>query len=57
MELYCGIDLHSSNSYVVVIDGTDEVLFERRTANDLEAIVAALSVWRERLLGVVVEST
>lgn len=57
MELYCGIDLHSSNSYVVVMEATDEVIFERRMANDLEAIVAALSEWRERLRGVVVEST
>ena len=43
MKLYGGIDLHSTNSYVVVSDEKDRVLFQRRIANDLWLISEALS--------------
>jgi transposase len=54
---YCGIDLHSNNSVVVIIDETDRVLYSRRHANDLLQIVAVLDIHRADLFGVVVEST
>ena len=54
---YSGIDLHSNNSLVTVIDEEDRVLGERRLPNDLATILAFLSPWREELVGVVVEST
>jgi len=57
MELYCGIDLHSTNSYVVVSDASDRAVYQRRLANDLGVIVAALSPFSARLRGIVVEST
>ena len=57
MELYCGIDLHSTNSYVVVSDGQDRAVFQRRLANDLGVILKALAPFADRLCGVVVEST
>ena len=57
MEFYCGIDLHSTNSYVVVSDGQDRAVFQRRLANDLGVILKALAPFAERLCGVVVEST
>ena len=43
MRLYCGIDLHGNNAYLVVIDEFDRVLYRRRLPNDLAAILAALS--------------
>ncbi len=57
MEYYCGIDLHSKNSYVVVTDGEDRVLYAKRLANDLEVIVDVLLPFQAGLVGVVIEST
>ena len=54
---YCGIDLHSNNSVVVVSDDEDRIVFQKRLANDLEQIRGALEPHREELAGVVVEST
>ena len=54
---YCGIDLHSNNSVVVISDEQDRMLCERRLPNDLAQIVAVLAPYREELVGVVVEST
>lgn len=57
MKTYAGIDLHSSNNYIVVIDENDKRLFEKRLPNTLEAIAPALERFKETLTGVVVEST
>jgi len=54
---YSGIDLHSNNCVVTVIDEQDKVVAEKRWPNDLAKIIAFLSPWREELVGVVVEST
>jgi transposase len=54
---FCGIDLHSNNSVVVVTDETDKVLVSRRCPNDLTRILALLAPHRDELSGVVVEST
>jgi len=54
---FCGIDLHSNNSVVVVTDETDKVLLSRRCPNDLPKILALLAPHRAELAGVVVEST
>lgn len=54
---YCGIDLHSNNSVVVVTDETDKVLVSRRCPNDLSKILALLAPHRDELSGIVVEST
>ncbi|MEX3788832.1 IS110 family transposase [Paraburkholderia sp. BR14374] len=54
---YSGIDLHSNNAVVAVIDDQDRVLYCKRLANDLSSIIAVLALFREDLQGVVVEST
>jgi hypothetical protein len=54
---YCGIDLHSNNSVVVITSETDHVLYSKRHPNDLTQILAALELHRAELSGVVVEST
>ncbi len=38
MQLYCGIDLHSNNSVISLIDNTDRVISEKRLDNDLDII-------------------
>lgn len=54
---YCGIDLHSNNSVVMITDETDHVMYSKRLPNDLPQILAALEVHRAELSGIVVEST
>jgi transposase len=54
---FCGIDLHSNNSVVVITDETDKLLVSRRCPNDLTKILALLAPHRNELSGVVVEST
>src|SRR5574337_1664550 len=57
MKLYAGIDLHSNNSVVVVLDADDRVVYSKRLANDLAAIVAALHGCAGQMQAVAVEST
>lgn len=57
MELYAGIDLHSNNSVVTVLDEQDRAVYAKRLPNDLGAIVSALKACQEPICGVAVEST
>jgi transposase len=57
MKLYGGIDLHSNNSVVALLDEGDRVVHRQRLPNDAEAILAALAPVRESIVGLVVEST
>jgi transposase len=54
---YCGIDLHSNNSVLIVSDEEDRIVLSKRLPNDLGQIRAALEAHREELAGVVIEST
>jgi transposase len=54
---FCGIDLHSSNSYIVITDEMDKKLVSRRYPNDLSKILAALAPYQTEMAAVVVEST
>jgi transposase len=55
--LFCGIDLHSNNSFLVISGENDKVLYSRRHPNNLEEICSVLSPYKTNLFGVVVEST
>ena len=57
MELYAGIDLHSNNSVVSILDEHDRTVFAKRLPNDLAAIIEALRSCAGTLHGVAVEST
>lgn len=57
MELYAGIDLHSNNSVVTVLDEKDRTVYARRLPNNLDAIVSALRACAGSVRGVAVEST
>jgi transposase len=57
MQLYCGIDLHSNNSVVSLINDTDQLISEKRLENDLETIDEHLKPYQDDIDGVVVEST
>ena len=54
---YCGIDLHSDNNVLGVIDSTGNRLHIKRMPNNLEAVKKALNPFAANLEGIVVEST
>jgi transposase len=57
MEMYCGIDLHATNSWLCVVDAAGQPQLEVRVPNHLEAVRARLEPYREQLSAVAVEST
>lgn len=57
MKLYCGIDLHSNNSFVVIIDEAEKVVYQKRLPNDLEILLKELERYKDGIVGIVVEST
>jgi len=57
MKLYSGIDLHSSNSYLAIVDESGKRIFKEKLPNDMATISRALEPYRDGLTGIVVEST
>lgn len=56
-DLYVGIDLHSSNSYIGIMNKDSERILSRRLPNDREKILTTLHPYREQIKGIAVEST
>ncbi len=57
MKAYAGIDLHSNNSYVGIINQKDKRLYSKRHDNNLSQILKALKKYKKILQGIVVKST
>ncbi len=57
MKLYAAFDLHSSNSYVAVIDEGGKKILAKKVANDPEQILTALAPHSKKITGIAVEST
>ena len=57
MKLYCGIDLHSNNHYVSIIDQDNNRLKEKRLSNDLSKTLTLLEPYKDDLQGIAIEST
>lgn len=57
MKAYAGIDLHSSNNFIGVINEKDDRLSGKRLSNDLGDVLMMLEPLKKDLQGVVVEST
>jgi len=57
MTLYCGIDLHSNNHVICVIDDKDKRVFETKLGNHAELTIRALLKYKKRLKAIAVEST
>ncbi len=55
MPVYAGIDLHSGNNYIGIINDQDERLYRKRLPDDTGKILNALAPYRSNLQGVVVE--
>ena len=57
MGTYAGIDLHSSNNYIGIMNQDHKRLFGKRLPNSLDEILMVLEPFKSDLKGVVVEST
>jgi len=57
MQLYAGLDLHSRNTYIGIMDKEFKRVFGKREANKLPVILKTLAPFQDRLKGIVVEST
>jgi transposase len=51
MKLYGGIDLHSNNCVVVLLDEEDPVVYEKRLANDLGYLLLELAPYQGMIEG------
>ena len=57
MELHCGLDLHSNNTYAGIIDQNGKRVVRTKLKNIPENIVQFLDPYKEDLASIVVEST
>jgi len=57
MQLYAGLDLHSRNTYIGIMDKELKRVFGKRVSNDLPLILKTLQPFQDQLQGLVVEST
>jgi transposase len=57
MKRYGGIDLHSNNCVIELLDENDRSVFQQRMGNDLPRILSKLAPWQSAIQGVAVEST
>ncbi len=57
MQLYAGLDLHSRNTYIGIMDKEFKRVFGKRVSNDLPLILKTLDPFQDQLQGLAVEST
>ena len=57
MKVYVGIDLHSSNNFIAIIDGDDKRLYGKRHPNQLDSVLSVLDQFKDDIHGIVIEST
>lgn len=57
MAFYAGMDLHSRNTLIGVIDSSFKRVFEKRVPNDLSLVLDTVEPFRSELQGIVIEST
>ena len=53
MELYAGLDLHSRNTYIGIMDKAFNRVFKKRVPNHLELILQTLDPFRDQIKGFV----
>lgn len=57
MKIYAGIDLHSNNNLMALINQDNKAVYKKRLPNELTAVLEALKPYQNSVEGVVVEST
>ena len=57
MSYYVGIDLHSDNNFIGIIDKKDCRVLSKKLPNDLDIVLNTLKPFKRKIKGVVIEST
>ena len=57
MQNHVGIDLHSTNCYIGIVDENGSKIFNKRVLNDLSTIIDTLKPFKEKIKDIAVEST
>jgi transposase len=57
MTLYVGVDLHSNNNYLGIVDRENKTVFRKKLPNDLSKVLSVLEPFRSDVAGIAVEST
>lgn len=57
MSYYVGIDLHSDNNFIGIIDKKNSRILSKKLPNDLEMVLNTLKPFKRKIKGIVVEST
>ncbi|MCP4267574.1 MAG: IS110 family transposase [Candidatus Brocadiaceae bacterium] len=57
MSYNVGIDLHSDNNFIGIIDKKDCRILSKKVPNDLDLVLDTLKPFKRKIKGVVVEST
>src|SRR3990170_381667 len=53
MKIYVGIDLHSNNSFVALIDEENKAVYKKRLSNDLMLLLEALKPYKDSIQGMI----
>lgn len=56
-QLYAGIDLHSNNNHIGILDQQDKRVYHKRLPNQVDIILAELYPFRKELKSIALEST
>ena len=54
MEVYAGLDLHATNTYVAMIYQENKVLYKQRHRNEVPSILSAIEPFKKDIQGVIV---
>ena len=57
MTVYVGVDLHSNNNFIGIVNEANAVLFKKKLCNDLGKVLTVLEPFRNEVAGIAVEST
>jgi transposase len=57
VKLYGGIDLHSNNHVLVLIDEQDKIVYQKRLPNSLDSTLSVLKPYKKHIVSLAVEST
>ncbi|MDI6729912.1 MAG: IS110 family transposase, partial [Thermodesulfovibrionales bacterium] len=57
MKHYGGIDLHSNNNYLGILDEDNKKVYKKKLPNELSEVLRVLKPYKKKMEGIVVEST
>lgn len=56
-QLYVGIDLHSNNNHIGILNQKDTRIFHKRLPNQEDVVLAELEPFRDEIVSIAIEST